>query len=241
MNQHGNFANSHILFGWKGEGKSMALRTSVSHPLYINAVTIADGHGRIGVTFWPGKYDPHAMTGGWDRDLEADGARGRPPLAVDLDAHDPALHYELGKALATPGEKPTAELAASAMKILREQDVSVVVSDIGMPGEDGYSLIRRLRQLAANEGGATPAVALTAYARENEHRAALETAVQGNEKSVALAQERYLHGLDGFLNVLQAQQQLYAARAHLVTSQATVLMNLIALYKALGGGWDASE
>ena len=81
--------------------------------------------------------------------------------------------------------------------------------------------------------------ALTAYARENEHRAALETAVQGNEKSVALAQERYIHGLDAFLNVLQAQQQLYASRAQLVTSQATVLMNLIALYKALGGGWDA--
>jgi CheY-like chemotaxis protein len=44
----------------------------------------------------------------------------------------------------------------------------VLVSDIGMPGEDGYSLIRRLRGLPAEQGGATPAVALTAYARADD-------------------------------------------------------------------------
>jgi CheY-like chemotaxis protein len=41
----------------------------------------------------------------------------------------------------------------------------VLVSDIEMPGEDGYSLIRRVRALGAAEGGVTPAVALTAYGR----------------------------------------------------------------------------
>lgn len=81
--------------------------------------------------------------------------------------------------------------------------------------------------------------ALTAYAKENEHRAALQSAVQGAEKSVQLATERYLRGLDGFLNVLAAQQQLYASRAALVGSEAAVLTNLIAVYKALGGGWEA--
>jgi CheY-like chemotaxis protein len=48
----------------------------------------------------------------------------------------------------------------------------VLVSDIEMPGEDGYSLIRRVRALTADEGGDTPAVALTAYGRmQDRHRA----------------------------------------------------------------------
>ncbi len=81
--------------------------------------------------------------------------------------------------------------------------------------------------------------ALTAYAKENEHRAALQLAVAGAEKSVALANERYLRGLDAFLNVLQAQQQLFASRSALVASESAVLTNLIAVYKALGGGWEA--
>jgi PAS domain S-box-containing protein len=48
----------------------------------------------------------------------------------------------------------------------------VIVSDIGLPEEDGYSLIRRIRSLPSERGGSTPAVALTAYAREEDaHRA----------------------------------------------------------------------
>jgi ADP-ribosyl-[dinitrogen reductase] hydrolase len=52
------------------------MRTSLSHPLQIAAVVSGiSGHGRVGVTFCPGKFDPHANTGAWDRDL-----------AIDLDA-----------------------------------------------------------------------------------------------------------------------------------------------------------
>ncbi len=50
----------------------MALRTSVSHPLQIAAVSAGPGFGKIGVTFCPGKKQPSAMTGGWDRDLLLD-------------------------------------------------------------------------------------------------------------------------------------------------------------------------
>jgi CheY-like chemotaxis protein len=49
----------------------------------------------------------------------------------------------------------------------------VVVSDIGMPGEDGYALIRRLRERGPEEGGRVPAVALTAYARAEDRRRAI--------------------------------------------------------------------
>jgi CheY-like chemotaxis protein len=48
----------------------------------------------------------------------------------------------------------------------------VLISDIGMPGEDGYSLIRRVRSLSADAGGSIPAVALTAFtSREHRERA----------------------------------------------------------------------
>jgi len=47
------------------------------------------------------------------------------------------------------------------------------VSDIGMPGEDGYALMRRVRALAPAEGGDVPALALTAYARPEDRAQAL--------------------------------------------------------------------
>ena len=49
----------------------------------------------------------------------------------------------------------------------------VILSDIGMPGEDGYALVRRLRQLEPSAGGRTPAAALTAYARAEDRRQAM--------------------------------------------------------------------
>ena len=49
------------------------MRTSVSHPLQIAAVVSGvSGFGRVGLTFCPGKYDPHGMSGAWDRDLARD-------------------------------------------------------------------------------------------------------------------------------------------------------------------------
>jgi signal transduction histidine kinase/CheY-like chemotaxis protein len=62
----------------------------------------------------------------------------------------------------------SAEAALQAMA-LRVPDV--LLSDIGMPGEDGYSLIRRIRALPASHGGAIPAVAITAYASAQDQRA----------------------------------------------------------------------
>ena len=48
------------------------MRTSLSHPLQIAVVSAGSKVGRIGITFCPGKYDQHAMTGGWHRDLNRD-------------------------------------------------------------------------------------------------------------------------------------------------------------------------
>jgi len=62
----------------------------------------------------------------------------------------------------------TASTAAEAFNLLRADPPDVLVSDIGMSVEDGYALIRRVRALPPAEGGDTPAVALTAYARAED-------------------------------------------------------------------------
>jgi PAS domain S-box-containing protein len=64
--------------------------------------------------------------------------------------------------------------AAAALQLVREMRPDVLVSDIGLPEEDGYSLIQKIRALPPDEGGRTPAVALTAYARLEDRVRALE-------------------------------------------------------------------
>jgi CheY-like chemotaxis protein len=67
----------------------------------------------------------------------------------------------------------TAASVDEALLAFEEGGAAAIVADIGMPGEDGYSLIRRIRQLPVEQGGAVPAVALTAYARREDRDQAL--------------------------------------------------------------------
>jgi CheY-like chemotaxis protein len=67
----------------------------------------------------------------------------------------------------------TAASAKEALEILKTSRPDVLVSDIGMPNEDGYSLIRKVRNLPVSEGGNTPAIALTAYARAEDRMKAI--------------------------------------------------------------------
>ena len=72
-------------------------------------------------------------------------------------------------------------LAASAQEgldTLRRERPDMLISDIGMPGEDGYDFIRRVRELPADQGGRTPAAALTAFARSEDRTRALRAGYQ---------------------------------------------------------------
>jgi NodT family efflux transporter outer membrane factor (OMF) lipoprotein len=80
--------------------------------------------------------------------------------------------------------------------------------------------------------------ALVAFAKEQEHRRALSDAVAANRKAVDLSLRLYTEGMTDFLNVLTAQRSLYASEDALVQSERTIATDLIALYKALGGGWE---
>jgi CheY-like chemotaxis protein len=60
----------------------------------------------------------------------------------------------------------TASSVAEALELFKQWQPEVLISDIGMPNEDGYALIRKVRAWEAQQGAArVPAIALTAYAR----------------------------------------------------------------------------
>ncbi|BBD57957.1 two-component hybrid sensor and regulator [Nostoc sp. HK-01] len=65
-----------------------------------------------------------------------------------------------------------------ALQVISQWKPDVLVSDIGMPGEDGYSLIRQLRSQPPEQGGKIPAAALTAYARAEDRMRAIQEGFQ---------------------------------------------------------------
>jgi signal transduction histidine kinase/ActR/RegA family two-component response regulator len=78
----------------------------------------------------------------------------------------------------TGAEVKSCKSAREALNELIEWRPDVILSDIAMPDEDGYSFINRVRSLPQNEGGNTPAAALTAYAREEDRKQALAAGYQ---------------------------------------------------------------
>jgi multidrug efflux system outer membrane protein len=80
--------------------------------------------------------------------------------------------------------------------------------------------------------------ALIAFANEWKHRQALTDAVTANRQAVSLATLLYTEGQTDFLSLLDAQRSLYVSEDALVQSTSTTATDLIALYKALGGGWE---
>ena len=102
---------------------------------------------------------------------------------------------------------------------------------------------RQEQELANYEGTALRAFedvedSLVAYAKEQTRRQSLTEAVAASQKSLDLAQRLYANGLTDFVNVLDAERSLYEEQDALVQSDRNVSVDVVALYKALGGGWE---
>jgi signal transduction histidine kinase/ActR/RegA family two-component response regulator len=108
--------------------------------------------------------------------LRAGGLEGVKVLVVD-DAED--AREALSMLLGQFGARVTAVGSAEeALAILERDQPDVLLSDIAMPDEDGYSLIRKIRARAAARGGLVPAAALTAYASPEDRMKALRAGYQ---------------------------------------------------------------
>jgi CheY-like chemotaxis protein len=80
-------------------------------------------------------------------------------ITIDLAAHGATVHG--------------ATSAAEALHLIRSGEFDLLISDIGMPGIDGYGLIKKIRKQEGEKGAHIPAIALTAYARTQDRLRAL--------------------------------------------------------------------
>jgi CheY-like chemotaxis protein len=97
-------------------------------------------------------------------------------LVVD---DDPDTLDYLSTVLAHCGADMTkARSAAEAFQLFQKSEPEILLSDIGMPGQDGYALIRKIRRLPKKRGGRVPAIAVTAYAREQDRMEAFRAGYQ---------------------------------------------------------------
>jgi len=122
--------------------------------------------------------------------LDASGGRVHPGARDLLPPHDATDRLDGLRILAVDDEADTRELlkqgleylgakvkvvgtAAEAIDSLRGSPPDILISDIGMPGTDGYDLIKQVRALPPDRGGKVPAIALTAYTRVEDRLQAL--------------------------------------------------------------------
>jgi signal transduction histidine kinase/ActR/RegA family two-component response regulator len=145
----------------EGRGASFAVRI----PLLADEAAPADA---------PPEPLPSAASRSWDsavleglRVLIVDDDDGtRQVVAAQLESHHAVT--------------ATASSAAQAFDLLQHEQFDVLLADIAMPGEDGYSLIRRVRAAGAGPASTIPAAALTAFARAEDRQKALEAGFQAH-------------------------------------------------------------
>jgi PAS domain S-box-containing protein len=122
----------------------------------------------------PDRVHPRAATGEVVADrIDLNGVR---VLAVDDEAD--ARHLIKRILSGCGAQVETGDSGAAAMRMLRKQKPHVLIMDIGMPGEDGYAVIKNVRKLSGDEGGTVPAIALTAFARSEDRRRAIMSGFQ---------------------------------------------------------------
>jgi CheY-like chemotaxis protein len=97
-------------------------------------------------------------------------------LVVDDEADTRELIREVLKECGS--EVITSRSAEEALAALEEHKPDILISDLGMPDEDGYSLISKIRALPDERGGQIPAAALTAYARAEDRMRVLRSGFQ---------------------------------------------------------------
>ncbi len=175
--------------GGLGLGLAIARHLVELHGGTIRAESAGEGRGATFTVSLPLLESRGADSGALRGEAAADGGEesathkphsallwGLRVLVVDDDEDSRLL---VSTALKAHGAQVSvASTAAEGFARLKETRPDVLVSDIGMPGEDGYELMRRIRALGETEGGRTPAAALTAYARPEDREQALAAGYQ---------------------------------------------------------------
>jgi two-component system CheB/CheR fusion protein len=166
--------------GGLGLGLAIAKELVELHGGTVHADSPGEGQGAtitvvLPLAAGPGDGDPLAPRGStperaWTVN-DPDALKGVRLLVVEDEADSREM---LAMVFTRSGATVTAAASAGeAMEAMRRATPDLLVCDIGLPGEDGYELIRRVRTLEAEKGGRMPALALTAYAGPAHRQQAL--------------------------------------------------------------------
>jgi PAS domain S-box-containing protein len=183
--------------GGMGLGLAIVRHLVELHGGTVKAESLGEGHGATFTVLLPVAPVYHA---------EEEGARVHPAARETLPKFELFDRLDGLKILVVDDEPDTREMlkaglgqcgaevaaaasTAEALEAIEKSAPDLLISDIGMPGEDGYELIRRVRELPAEAGGRLPAIALTAYARVEDRMHALRVGYQMHvPKPVELAE-----------------------------------------------------
>ncbi|HLA12777.1 MAG TPA: PAS domain S-box protein [Pyrinomonadaceae bacterium] len=165
-------------YGGLGLGLAIARHLVEMHGGAIRAESPGEGQGATFTVAIPLRVVRENPKDSVERLGGPDGLLGSAPALLGLRLLVLDDEAETRELLTTMLQEKGAEVrecatADEALATIEQWQPHVVVSDIGMPGEDGYSFIKRLRALEAQRGWSIPAVALTAYARSEDRMRAL--------------------------------------------------------------------
>jgi PAS domain S-box-containing protein len=160
-------------YGGLGLGLSIAKQLVEMHGGRIEAASGGEGHGATFVVRFPVASVDFAPERA-PQPTSSDAPLALAGLHVLVVEDEPDARELVQRVLHEHGARTTAVgNARDALSAFEAAPPDVIVSDIGMPGEDGYELIRKLRALEEPLGRVTPAAALTAFARSEDRRRAL--------------------------------------------------------------------
>ncbi|MBW4668277.1 MAG: response regulator [Cyanomargarita calcarea GSE-NOS-MK-12-04C] len=163
-------------YGGLGLGLAIARQLVELHGGKIFAESLGSGQGATFTVRIPMLKDPELKVLSAESDFFQSELSSLRVLVVD---DNPDSLELLVMVLESYGAITTAvDSVASALEILPSFKPDALVSDIGMPNEDGYTLIRKIRALPPEQGGKIPAIALTAYAAERDRNEAISAGFQ---------------------------------------------------------------
>jgi len=126
----------------------------------------------------PSSSDPDLPAVGFAPDPDANALTLNGIKILGIDDQSDARNLVQTMLSAHGAEVQMADCATTAIELLQSWQPAIIVSDVGMPEIDGYELMRRIRALPVADGGITPAIALTGYARSEERNRALAAGFQ---------------------------------------------------------------